>query len=450
MRLPYDVLWYMFGFILSDDVSRSPTTISHLCRSWRLAALQTPFLWSHITMVLGHDMNQKNELAQSRFERADNHPIDLTIRARRHFSDAEKSQLILPNAHRLRRLTIESFLGQFSLPLLWDAFPRRMPLLDEFYGLSMPETRVHMIRKPAARFSDSEEFSSLIPFGLKDLNPHRLSFVTCDVYCPKNLTTIVLAPTGLFLQPTLSDIHRILSGTASTLQHFEYEGPTPYLCSDTKYKPIEFPDLYSISIGYSDDVVPFLCFFKAPGLKRLDLLSFKHSPTTPIIPRTYGQQIPTNPKKLLRVISQWKSLHHLGLFAIGELPANATLQYIQCLDSLEYLVLYHAHSFAKVLCSQGSNKSSILLPNLKNLLYTAAGYESQLLSFLKARNSHNLGPLECLVVDIDPKFLDARAGRLSVEDLDVLRTGSRFLKLFTCQSYVSVEPQQWFWGETSV
>ena len=452
-HLPYDVLWYMFGFILADDISAAPTTISHLCRSWRLAALQTPFLWSHIIMILGSDINQKNELAHSRFERAANHPIDLTIRAWRHFSDAEKSLLIYPNAHRLRRLTIESFVGAFSLPLLWEAFPRRMPLLEEFHGVCLPETRVHLIRKPA-RSSNSQEFASLIPFGIKDLNPHRLFFMNSDLYCPKNLTTIALAPTGLFHQPTLSDIHRILSSTASTLQYFEYEGLTPIcLCEDTNFRPIELPNLYSISIGYSDDVIPFLSFFKAPGLKRLDLLNFTDRPTTPISPRTYGPQVPTNPRKLMRLISEWKSLYHLGLFAIGALPTNATLQCIQSLDSLESLVLYGGggpYSFANVLFCQDTSKS-ILLPNLKNLLYTAAHDEPHLLRFLRARNTQNLGPLDNLVVDIDPKVLDHRSGDLSLEDLKVLKSGAKVLKLFspsTSQNYVLVEAYQWLWEDT--
>ena len=457
-HLPYDVLWYMFGFILADDVSGAPTTISHLCRSWRLASLQTPFLWSHITMILGCDINQKNELAQSRFERAASHPIDLTIRAWRHFSDAEKSQLIHPNAHRLRRLTIESFVGEFSLPLLWEAFPRRMPLLEEFYGVCLPGTRVHVVRKPA-RSSNSQEFASLIPFGIKDLNPQRLFFMNSDLYSPQNLTTLALAPTGLFHQPTLSDIHRILSSTASTLKYFEYEGLTPVcLCEDTKFRPIELPNLYSISIGYSDDVIPFLSFFKAPGLKRLDLLNFTDRPTTPVNPRPHGRQVPTNSQKLLRLISEWKSLHHLGLFAIGALPRNATLQYIQSLDSLESLVLYGGgvrggggpYSFAKVLFCEDTSKA-ILLPNLKNLLYTAAHDEPHLLRFLRARNTQNLGPLDNLVVDIDPKFLDHCSGHLSLEDLDVLKSGARVLKLFSPshrQSYVLVEAYQWFWEDT--
>jgi hypothetical protein len=328
-----------------------------------------------------------------------------------------------------------------------------MPLLEEFYGVCLPETRVHLVRKPT-RSSNSQEFASLIPFGIKDLNPHRLSFLNSDLYCPKNLTTIALAPTGLFHQPTLSDIHRILQSTASTLQYFEYEGLTPVChCEDTKFRPIELPNLYSISIGYSDDVVPFLSFFKAPGLKRLDLLNFTDRPTTPVSPRTYGRQVPTNPRKLLRLISGWKSLHHLGLFAIGALPARATLEYIQSLDSLESLVLYGGggpYSFAKVLFCQDSRKT-ILLPNLKNLLYTAANDEPHLLRFLKTRNMQNLGPLDYLVVDIDPKLLDRRSGGLSLEDLDVLKSGARFLKLFspsTSQSYVLVEAYQWFWADT--
>jgi len=451
--LPYDVLWYLFGFILADDVSAAPTTISHLSRSWRLAALQTPFLWSHITMILGKDINQKHELAQSRFERAANHPIDLIIRTERHFSDAEKSQLILPNAHRLRRLTIESLLGQFSLPLLWEAFPRRMPLLEEFYGVCPPETRVHIIRKPS-KPSGPQETVPLIPFGLKNLNPDRLFFTNFDLYCPQNLTTFALAPTGLFHQPTLSDFHRILSSTASTLQSFEYEGLTPVrLCKETKFQPIEFPNLYSISIGYSDDIIPFLSLFKAPGLKRLDLLNFVDHPTTPVNSRTYGRQIPTDPRRLLRLISEWKLLHHLGIFAIGALPRNQTLQYIQSLDSLESLVLYGgggAYSFAKALFSPNTT-GEILLPNLKNLLYTAANDVPRLLGFLEARKAHNLGPLDCLVVDFDPKILDHRAGHFSLEDRDTLKSGARFLKLFnppSHQSYVFVEAYQWFWEDT--
>jgi hypothetical protein len=65
-RLPYDLLGYIFIFICLGDPLQNPMIISHICRWWRLVALDSSSIWSNVTIRLcttSNGTSQKHLLA---------------------------------------------------------------------------------------------------------------------------------------------------------------------------------------------------------------------------------------------------------------------------------------------------------------------------------------------------------------------------------------------------
>ena len=117
-RLPLEILSIIFEFYVSTDdaLSGCPTTISHVCSSWRKDALENPFIWRNITIRLNTatiSQNHRSELDHY-FKSSDKVPITLTILATRPFQTQEINELLEPNAHRIRCLYIKASEGSVA------------------------------------------------------------------------------------------------------------------------------------------------------------------------------------------------------------------------------------------------------------------------------------------------------------------------------------------------
>ncbi|KAJ3554398.1 hypothetical protein NM688_g3134 [Phlebia brevispora] len=124
MQLPAELLAYIF-VLGSEDDTRIPVVISHVCRVWRAVALHTPLLWRHISL------DSRKFMWIERIRRAKACTLDVELRPqmqpgrrtlRRAYLDARSVEsymlLVIPHIPRWRSLRIEF---QHYAPHLWNA-----------------------------------------------------------------------------------------------------------------------------------------------------------------------------------------------------------------------------------------------------------------------------------------------------------------------------------------
>jgi hypothetical protein len=279
-RLPYDLLGYIFGFICLGDPLQNPMIISHICRWWRLVALDSSSIWSNVTIRLcttSNGTSQKHLLASAYFERSRNIPIALTIYAIRRFQSWERTELIVRHAHRVRSVRIETSVELRTLAnLLWLELNIPMPCLEAFNSVISNTSRISINRKIA---TDDENVNMIIP----SISPRNL--IRWDSWIPNGLTALILDTTSLSNKPDLDDIYNALAASCHTIQHFEYVGLVA--CVDVGVNirtPLVFPALHSLAVLSHDGMVPLLQFMIIPALDSMVLRDFIACPHIPTIP----------------------------------------------------------------------------------------------------------------------------------------------------------------------
>ncbi|KDR72971.1 hypothetical protein GALMADRAFT_743486 [Galerina marginata CBS 339.88] len=242
-RLPFDVLWFLFRYVVSVDGDAGPTTISHVCKLWRQSALDTPLLWTKITMRL-YFYKQKHQRAEARFNRSANLPLDLTFHCSRNLQEPERDTLIIPHAHRIRSLVVHCKGGILS-EWMWMRLNIHMPRLEEFNTIISRVPALRAVRK----VTSLEDVSNLVPFVPNNRPTAWLGWVT------RGLTSLRLATLDFCTEISMMELFSILEYAAVTLQEFEYEGYTPPsthfpLSTSHSYANSRFP-LSTIPVPFS-------------------------------------------------------------------------------------------------------------------------------------------------------------------------------------------------------
>lgn len=401
-RLPFDVLWYLFGYVHISDPHRSPMSVSQVSQHWRLVALHSPFIWCNITIRL-YTNSQQHLLALARFQRSQNVPITLGIHATRHFNSWEKDALLLPYAHRFRFLHVKASAGSLA-NLLWMAMNMPMPRLETFDTIISNASRLSITRKIVT----IDENASIIP---PVCHHHLVDWASWDI---TGLTTLTLDTTRLWNKPDLDGIYHALATTCNTLQHFEYQGFAPRV-NDTEVDtrlPLEFPVLRSLTVLCRDNMVSLLRLMIIPALDSLTLRDFMIYPTSAVTdPIDIDELILFfNPDGLLQVIKQWTSITHLDISGIDDLLSDdlsppELLNYIKSLNQLSSLVLYGigaATSIAYTLFMHDLTEQP-LLPKLSYFLLgiNDVSPDDDLCDYLVARQHHKLPRLQRLSLNMD-------------------------------------------------
>jgi hypothetical protein len=412
-RLTFDVLGYLFGIICLSDPSKGPILISHISHWWRLVALDSPLMWSDITIQLFTSL-QKHPLASAYFERSQNVPISLTIHAIRRLQPWEKTELLLPHAHRFRSLHVKASAG-FLANLLWLDLNMPMPRLEAFESIISNTSRISINRKTRIATVDSDETVNIIP------SVSTRNLVCWHSWNPTGLTALTLDTTRLSNKPDLDDIYNALAITCHTIQHFEYVGLVACIDAGVNIRTrLVFPVLRSLAVLSHDDMVPLLRLMIIPALDSLVLRDFIACPHIPTLPASELMDIDEltpgltfDPDGLFRVIKEWKSMTHLEIFGIDDLPSDDLspppdlLNFIKSLDQLSSLVLYGIGaptSLAYILfIHDPSDSEEPLLPQLSHFLLATnnmpAAPNDDLCRYLVARQQHNLPRLQKLSVN---------------------------------------------------
>ena len=398
-QLTDDVLWHIFEYAATSDALRGPTTISHVCRLWRLLALDSPFIWSSITIRLNTATISQNHLLQLDhfFKRSQNVPVNLTILATRIFEVQEKNELLRPNADRFRSLYIKASDGSVA-NLLWMQLDMRMPRLEKFDTIIADTSHVSTTATLAL-----EETNKIIPPVSSD------SLVCWELWSPRGLTTLTLETVGLWNKPDLDDIYHLLATTCHTLQHFEYLGAISSIDdAQLNRNHLNFSELCSLSISCDDNMVPLIQLMIIPQLKSLTLRDFvAHPAATPaaeLMADIDNDTVMFDPDDVFQVIKQWTTVSRLEIYGIDEpfddLSQRPELsEYLESLNDLSSLVLYGIGAATSVAYTLFMNEKP-LLPNLSRfLLAISPNTGNDLCDYLIMRQRHRLSHLQKLSIN---------------------------------------------------
>lgn len=408
-RLTCDLLWHLFGHVSLSDPHKGPMSVSQVSQQWRHVALYSPFIWSNITIRL-YTSSQRHLLALAHFRRSQNVPITLTIYATRPFKSWEKEALLLPHAHRFRSLHIKS-ITNFLVNLLWMEMDMPMPRLKAFETVIKNTSRLNINRKI---LSIDQNLNIIPPIS----DHHLVDWASWNTF---GLTTLTLDTTYLWNRPDLDGVYHALANACHTLQHFEYQGPIPYINNaklDTRLS-LKFRRLRSLTVNSHGDMVPLLRFMSIPALDSLTLRDFIVYPTSATAMYPINDVV-FDSDGLLRIIKQWTSITHLEIFGIDDLPSTPPklLDYIKSLNQLSSLVLYGigaATSIAYTLFMHDS-RAPPLLPMLRRFLLAISDISpnDNLCNYLIARQRHRLPRLQRLTINLDYFQYLGNLGRLQV------------------------------------
>ena len=407
-RLTFDVLWHLFGIICLSDPFEGPILISQISQWWRRVALDSPLIWSSITMRLCTSSHE-HPLASAFFERSQNVPITLTIYGIRPFLPWEKTNLLLPHAHRFRSLHVKASSG-FLSNVLWLDLNIPMPRLETFESVIANTSRICVERITTT--IDETVTQAIIP----SVSTRHL--ICWNSWNPTGLTTLTLDTTRLLNKPDLDNIYKALATTCHTIQHFEYVGLVACIDAGVNIRTrLVFPALRSLTVLSHDDMVPLLRLMIIPALDTLILRDFIACPHIPTLPRSELVDIDEltpgltfDPDGLFRVIREWKSVTHLEIYGIDDLPSDDLspppdlLNFVKSFDQLSSLVLYGIGaptSLSCILFTHGSEDEP-LLPQLSHFLLAInmpVAPNDDLCDYLVSRQQHGLPRLQKLSVN---------------------------------------------------
>lgn len=138
--LPADLVYSIFITSHQTDPKNFGTTASHVCRAWRICALGIPILWSGLVFGTIQPWIEKNHTWIQRSSQA---PLEIAIWPFPFWKNFTKRlrmimDLILPQAHRWKKLRISLTLEKIARFFLEELVAVNAPLLEEFsvYGSS--------------------------------------------------------------------------------------------------------------------------------------------------------------------------------------------------------------------------------------------------------------------------------------------------------------------------
>ena len=410
-RLNFDILCHLFTIICISDPFEAPMLISHVSPSWRQAALLFPLMWSTITIRLWTSP-QEHPLALAYLERSPNVPLFVTIHAIRTFDPWEKTKLLLPYANRFQSLHVKASAGVLA-NVLWLELNIRMPRLEVFESIISNTSRINI--RVNRKIATVDETVNIFP------SVSTLNLVCWKSWNPTGLTQLTLDTTRLLNKPDLDDIYNALASARHTIQHFEYIGLVACIDIGVNIRTrLVFPELRSLAVLSHDDMVPLLRFMVIPDLDSLILRDFIACPHIPTLPASELMAIDEltpgltfDPDGLFRIIREWKTVTHLEIFGIDDLPSDDSfpppdlLNFITSLNQLSSLVLYGDGAAMSVVCTLFNHRhhpaEEPLLPQLSHFLLAVnnmpVGSNDDLCHYLVARQQHGLPRLEKLSVN---------------------------------------------------
>ena len=332
-------------------------------------------------------------------------PLFVTIHAIRTFDPWEKTKLLLPYANRFQSLHVKASAG-FLANVLWLELNIRMPRLEVFESIISNTSRINI--RVNRKIATVDETVNIFP------SVSTLHLVCWNSWNPTGLTALTLDTTRLPNKPDLDDIYNALASARHTIQHFEYIGLVACIDIGVNIRTrLVFPELRSLAVLSHDDMVPLLRLMVIPDLDSLILRDFIACPHIPTLPASELMAIDEltpgltfDPDGLFRIVKEWKSVTHLEIYGIDDLPSDDLspppdlLNFIMSLNQLSSLVLYGDGVATLIANTLFDPAVEPLLPHLSHFLLAInsnmAPDDDHLCHYLVSRQQHSLPRLQKL------------------------------------------------------
>ncbi|KAF9058078.1 hypothetical protein BJ165DRAFT_1334564, partial [Panaeolus papilionaceus] len=275
-RLPPEILAHIFEMCVSDGWTRTPLVVSHVCSSWRKAAL-APSVWSRL--YINFDSREPYQRTQFWLERSQTTMLDVTIELVNDVSRLSSViEILVSHSHRWKTVNIRSFflvhvdtiLGAIGTGNLQHLSRVTIAISEEFNNLQGLDAEESQLLTLPRAFHDAPQ--------LKTLLINRNILPTADLI-PGSIQdlTLQLTSVGITTQQPLSAILQLLEGLPQ-LNRLALEVPVAqtqiFLLDVAAQQPIELPNLKALTIAGSNDIFGLLSHISAPELRHLHLRSY--------------------------------------------------------------------------------------------------------------------------------------------------------------------------------
>lgn len=382
-RTPGDILYYLF-VMANNDTRTTAVVVSQVCKRWRAVAVTSPTLWTKISMLCIR-ANQQHPWTVTYLKRSQNLPISFHLKASRRLTSREIEVVLIRHAYRFRRFRVLA--SNYHLTLtLWPQLSQAMPSLTHFEYRIIGDIHVHIQRNARATG----------PFHIAGASRHGV--IEWAKWDTSTITSLMLNYIGPEAKLSLRDFREIFTHCRDTLAHLELLGFAPTYDKKRPVPRITLPALETLSLGYIDNIVPFVELVHTPILQSFTLRNIITTPENHLYePKRdwYGGMRGTNVGRIFELM-QGVPLRHLAIF--GEQFGFVEFRgFLLGLTGLKSLVLYAAaEAYYDVLFD-----GEVLLPSLSDLLITYVDHTRSLGPFLRRRAEAELPLLQKLTLTND-------------------------------------------------
>lgn len=384
-RTPIDILYQLFT-MANKETPTAAIVVSQVCKRWREFAVASPTLWTKISMFCILP-NRKHLWTITYLERSQTMPVSLHLKASRCLTPQEIESVFIRYAHRFRYLSVQASNYHLSLAL-WPQLSQALPSgLTRFEYRIISDMQVHIERNALATG----------PFRIAGVS--RNGAIEWGNWNTSSITTLKLN----YIRPeaTLSvgAYRAIFTHCRGTLAHLELLGFAP---SDDKNRPvprITLPALETLSLGFIDNILPFVQLIDTPVLRSFTLRNIVATPENSGYEPLQHWRSRMWGTSMARVfeLMHGMPLTHLAIYGEMYGPAVEFRGFLLSLTKLKSLELYaSANLYYDIVFD-----SEVLIPSLSDLLITSAHHIRYVDAFLRRRMTAGLPSLRKLTITKD-------------------------------------------------
>ncbi|KIK99241.1 hypothetical protein PAXRUDRAFT_565309 [Paxillus rubicundulus Ve08.2h10] len=299
--IPIEVMAYIFQLAAEFNRTRYPVLVSHVCRSWRGLALNTPGLWTNIGIRLQccsvtqprRELCRASSFASRSSLRALNIKMEIIYNNRRpthgicqHLSCFVAGvKFIVGVCDRIKALDVDSNFYATCTAVSYELIPRGLPMLERFritLGKGFPCPRTVRQSIPVDLFNTRSAWALNGP-GSPQAQMNRLlprlaelsltgTFAFWNFWAVTNLASLTINHLEFPFRLHLHDLRCILMQNANSLERLELHASirSP---SESGLPSITLPRLRHLHLGFISqfEALEFLQALQAPSLRSLHM-----------------------------------------------------------------------------------------------------------------------------------------------------------------------------------
>ncbi|KAI0051047.1 hypothetical protein FA95DRAFT_1593631 [Auriscalpium vulgare] len=385
VRLSIDLLQLIFEMCTAEEEGLPygpifPVVASHVCHEWRVIALNTPTLWTCITLAdrPGSDF----ALSRACIERSQR--CSLTVNA--DFMGASQDRIVCALGlielafDRVRRINARFETDAEAIALVIVAIQMCMPRLEHLH-----------VERPTKVFTLLGNLPDTLPIPWSELSGGQLPSLTSLVligvpadwnrWPMTNLVDLTISCMPTDMRPSFAALAAIVRASAHTLESLTIEAGAPITdpASWTLGEVVALPRLRALKLGYMEAAESAIIkLFTFPALRSLQLRNMR----TGILVEPLRNMVPPNEMPILEQLCSrasampnvsaltligvyFDSSHASAAQLLSSFPNVQSLALSECCDALVEALALPPRA------SPGQNPGAlppIVLPNLRSLV----------------------------------------------------------------------------------